>query len=260
MARSRSKGPSTDAARDRLSWAQAVYFQWRHSRSLPSITDGISITYDSEHPLITKLANLAHVPAAGIAGLREGILWELHAQWLYQYERKTRRTAAGVSKTDAIVKLRRAEKFSRELLATISNLNPLASFAFMYVAQQRQFPKIEELSDSMWFKTADELAQLSSEAVVFLQGVNRRHNSQGRPRGGAFSISSRSLVEFVFRLLLDVRAAGGRLTLDKNTGGGTLVKALDLLRPHLPPGLIPKKPPLSTLARIAALDQKLTLR
>jgi len=58
-------------------------------------------------------------------------------------------------------------------------------------------------------------------------------------------------------LLLDVRAAGGRLTFDKNSGTGTLVKALELLRPRARPGLIPNVLPMSTLARVKALDQKI---
>jgi hypothetical protein len=83
-------------------------------------------------------------------------------------------------------------------------------------------------------------------------------NPRGRPRHGAFSIHfSGSLVEFVFRLLLDVRAAGGRLTLDKNASKGTLLDALTLLRPHLPPKFLPSILPLSTLARVKALDQKI---
>jgi hypothetical protein len=85
-----------------------------------------------------------------------------------------------------------------------------------------------------------------------------KSNPRGRPRRGTFSqIYSSSLTEFTLNLLLDVRAAGGRFTLDKNTGTGTLVEALALLRPHMRPGLIPNKLPFSTLARVKALDQKI---
>jgi hypothetical protein len=55
-----------------------------------------------------------------------------------------------------------------------------------------------------------------------------------------------------------VEAAGGRLTLDKNRGTGTLVTALSLLREYLPPGFVPKALPLSTLAKAKALDNKIT--
>jgi len=60
-------------------------------------------------------------------------------------------------------------------------------------------------------------------------------------------------------LLWDVRAAGGRLTLDKNSGKGTLPETLELLSPHLPPGFIPRVLPLSTLARMKALEKKLAV-
>jgi hypothetical protein len=89
---------------------------------------------------------------------------------------------------------------------------------------------------------------------IFWSPPNRR----GRPRHGAFSLLfSGSLTEFTLRLLLAVWAAGGRLTLDKNIGTGTLVEALTLLRPYMRPGVIPNKLPLSTLARVKALDQKI---
>jgi hypothetical protein len=54
------------------------------------------------------------------------------------------------------------------------------------------------------------------------------------------------------------RSLGGRLTLNKNVGTGTLVDALHLLQPYLPPNFIPNALPMSTLAGITALDKKLS--
>jgi hypothetical protein len=66
-----------------------------------------------------------------------------------------------------------------------------------------------------------------------------------------------SFTQFTLRLLWDVREAGGRLTFEKNMGRGTLTKALEILRPHLPPKFIPNSLPLSTLSDIKQLDKKL---
>jgi hypothetical protein len=65
-----------------------------------------------------------------------------------------------------------------------------------------------------------------------------------------------SFDQFVLRLLWNVREAGGQLTLDKNSGHGTLMRALELLRPHLPPMLVPHGPALSSLQRLKTLGQK----
>jgi len=59
---------------------------------------------------------------------------------------------------------------------------------------------------------------------------------RGRRRG---DINDRTFQDFVRHLLLSVRLADGDLTLDKNFKKGTLIDALNILRPHLPKGVIP---------------------
>ena len=171
-------------------------------------------------------------------------------------------------------------KLSRGLSAIIPNLDQQALEALLCVDHYRKAPPgratpgmlvggrwapepppdFSNWSESRWFnfeRYITELAELSSEALTFVQVV-APPKPRGRPRRGAFSIIfSRSLAEFTLYLLLDVRAAGGRLTLDKNAGTGTLVEALALLRPHLPLRFIPNKLPLSTLAHVKALDKKI---
>jgi hypothetical protein len=51
-------------------------------------------------------------------------------------------------------------------------------------------------------------------------------------------------------VLFCVFAFGGKLTLDKNFEGGTLIAALNELRPYVPAGLIPNVLPLGTLQKI----------
>jgi len=56
--------------------------------------------------------------------------------------------------------------------------------------------------------------------------------------------------DFVSDLVMHTRAAGGKLTLEKNIGTGTLIQALDMLAPHLPRWFVPRCPPHSTLQRV----------
>jgi hypothetical protein len=67
---------------------------------------------------------------------------------------------------------------------------------------------------------------------------------RGRPSGS----SKPDLRWFTLMLLCLVEEAGGRLTLDKNyPDRATLLDALQLLRPHLPDGLVPASPSIRTL-------------
>jgi len=58
------------------------------------------------------------------------------------------------------------------------------------------------------------------------------------------------LRELVFSLLSAARDNYGDFTLDKNRQGGTLLKALDILRPHLPKGLVPNVVSGGTIQRL----------
>jgi hypothetical protein len=227
--------------------------------------------------LFNDLAELARVPAAGIETLRRGVFYELSLRSM------GRSPVLVGSNKRAITQLRRVAKLFRELDAIVSNLDQQALKAILYVDHRRKEehlrkedrrrgeyrhgqpprpprPPPEQWSKSRWPNFPEEikeLAELSSEALTFLR-AGPPPKPRGRPRRGAFStIFSDSLAEFTLYLLLDVRAAGGRLTLDKNAGTGTLVKALELLRPYVPPRSIPNRLPLSTLARVKALDKKI---
>ena len=103
------------------------------------------------------------------------------------------------------------------------------------------------------------LAERASEAVNVLASRKRSqpHPVGRRQTGGLGVPLPGSFKQFTLRLLWDVRAAGGRLTLNKNGGKGTLPEVLKLLSPRLPPGFIPNMLPYSTLAGIKALDKKL---
>ena len=78
-------------------------------------------------------------------------------------------------------------------------------------------------------------------------GSERPPTNRGRKRG---SVSNRSFQKLVRDLLLAAFAAGGKLTLDKNSGKGTLIEALNILRDHLPPRLVPNALPFGTIQKI----------
>jgi hypothetical protein len=66
----------------------------------------------------------------------------------------------------------------------------------------------------------------------------------GRPKG---EVSNPRLRQLVLNLRYSSRRKGKQFTFDKNSGEGTLTKALDLLRPYVPVGVVPNVPPRSTI-------------
>ena len=58
------------------------------------------------------------------------------------------------------------------------------------------------------------------------------------------------LRELVFSLYSAAEETGGELTFDKNKQKGTLVEVLELLRDHLPTGLVPNALPLGTIQKL----------
>jgi hypothetical protein len=294
MKRSKDKRARIGAERSveqrQVAWALAERYFWEEERSeLESGVAERSSTVPRTMPddqFFAVLAELAQVPATSIERLRSGISYELSFRWGSNSEPPA--VVPGGSKKRALIQLRRAAKFSRELSTILLNLDQKALGTLGYVDNQRRnraraeerqrnfardhpgeklvgpnppqpyFPEWGPYFDNFQ-KVTNELTGLLSEAQSCLE-AKPRPNPQGRPRRGAFSLHlSGSLVEFTLRLLLDVRAAGGRLSVDKNLGGGTLLDALNLLRPYLPRGFIPRKLPVGTLDRVRTLDRKLAL-
>jgi hypothetical protein len=96
----------------------------------------------------------------------------------------------------------------------------------------------------------------ASQVLSILQAKSQR--KRGRPVSSGYPhwTTPGSFYGFVLRLLWDVGDAGGRLSLSKNSGTGSLIKVLDLLRPHLPPKFIPSRPSLAALNRIKRIASK----
>ena len=95
------------------------------------------------------------------------------------------------------------------------------------------------------------LCEASSLAISRLQSRPPR----GRPSGMGWEWEYFS--ERMLELLQQVRAAGGRLTVDKNTNSGTLLEAYSLLESVLPANYWPCRPANSWFARVKKLDRKM---
>lgn len=86
---------------------------------------------------------------------------------------------------------------------------------------------------------------------------------KGRPRGSDSNWHFNLLVRYLCRI---ADAAGGHLTFDKSKGsapgarGNTLITALHLLRPLMPPGVIKSNLPLRTIEPQVAWSNKVTAR
>ena len=61
---------------------------------------------------------------------------------------------------------------------------------------------------------------------------------------------------FVGVLLATTTLAGGRLTLEKNIGKGSLIDAINALAPYLPDGFVPEPMPVSTFQRLKDFEQR----
>lgn len=83
-----------------------------------------------------------------------------------------------------------------------------------------------------WVPLLDDLDSAAADATEF---VRRKYQLKGRPPGGGGNVEANI---FIKSLLHAIDAAEGNLTFSRE-GQGTLVCAVDLLRRHLPGGLLP---------------------
>jgi hypothetical protein len=102
-------------------------------------------------------------------------------------------------------------------------------------------------------ETAFQLAHLLSVAAGKAPppgpGETSRPNERGRRKG---SVKDVIFLDFVRFLLVVTAESSGNLTIENERGTGTLIDALEILRKHLPDGVVPTAPPAGTLQRIKA--------
>jgi hypothetical protein len=261
--------PATKRAAALHRWSLKQYLGWWSDRFVRSSRfrsdDECGIELKDRRPpdaqLFAELASLAGVPVTGGEKLRQGVSFELDRIWLRL--RLTTVMSGGVEVDESgglrrpLTQLRRLERLLSDLDETLRNLDPM-TLRFL----EAETAAIHSL-DAGPARLIAALAKASSATQRHLRLSTREpRGRRGRWAWYWSGFSDAFHVEynytsFTLRLLLDGRAAGGRLTLDKNSGKGTLPEALRLLSPYLPSGFIPKALPLSTLAQIKAVEKKL---
>jgi hypothetical protein len=195
---------------------------------------------DATHrQIVDQIATLAG--ANDIDRLHRGISVELTEHWSSYRRIDDSKTKMEVLEKDwskqTIGELKSLQHLSHELSACLGNLGVLARIILTEQTQELIAP----------------LKKLAATSAKCLSGIRKlTPRALGRPSSLDMLSppANLSFHEFTLHLLWDVREAGGRLTFDKNTGSGTLTKAIELLRPHVPPNLIPNSLPLSTLWRV----------
>jgi hypothetical protein len=210
--------------------------------------------------LFAQLAEYAEVTAKeDIEKLRQGVSYELDCEWLSHWNF----APIGAAEAKIILKQwKRLEQSSTEFCAALESLDDSAllfvRLAIYFSVKPPELPTRAEIVNEI--KKIVMFAKASSQALTYTKDDPERPKIVGRPPGGPLSsCGPGSLPRFALRLLWDVKAAGGRLTLDKNTRQGTLVKVLNLLRPYLPPGFVPNVLPVTRLAEMKAVDAKFAL-
>lgn len=211
--------------------------------------------YSDDNPLETvleQIAELANVPIG-----ERGLFFNWVRDTVEDAVKRPRRAAkpgqALLKAADAARALNEAvcslTKEDREWVRRVSTSHPwLSEEPWLRVAKGAHDLaelEIDELNRSVHllevlFKTS------ISKSPTFGPGMAVLSEKKGRKRGPGAHLH---LQNFVRSFLICVSKAGGTLTLDKNknTKKGTLVEALEMLRPYLPEGLIPKVLPLSLI-------------
>jgi hypothetical protein len=184
---------------------------------------------------------------ADIADIRPDSLHPDHVEYFYieavsllkeQWRNADRRTS-----NPAVLD---AQKKILAALQAVKKLTDLEQECLGRSYAVREFP-FADIAVWKW----DPILGTMSDALADLTGKDLGPgHGRGRPK---YKVANLPLHQLVENLLCSVARYGGRLTFDaKNGGSGSLVKALNHLRPVLPPGLVPKVLPLKTIERMGA--------
>jgi hypothetical protein len=183
--------------------------------------------------VVRQLATLARVPTTEQE--------EFHEQFSLSFARTWQRGRAVSSKPgSALVRAARAAKTLQQEFHRLS---------------QQDRERVENLRSSSIFSKTSLGPTITELAIVFNHAIDRPSQNLAVPRvfrqrQVRFTVKNQMLRELVFSLLSAAYDNYGKFTLDKNRQSGTLLKALDILRPHLPKGLVPNALPVGTIQRL----------
>jgi hypothetical protein len=187
-----------------------------------------------------QIAHLARVPRDKESDFCEFISGNVQMVW-HQDRR-------GVSSKSSQV-MAQAAKAARALEDAVRRLNKCDHDWIQRILAQEPGPTQERLRE--FPLTVELLASLLDKSIGSRLPVHSlatpRRKKNGRTLG---SVNDATFHDFVWYLLLSVELTGGELTLDKNAKKGTLADSLNLLRQHLPKGVVPNALPFGTLQKI----------
>jgi hypothetical protein len=186
-----------------------------------------------------RVAKLADVPKKNRRDFCDVI--RLPLQLIWELDRR----ATGTKPQDALI---RAVKAARALHEAFDSLGPddrkwVEEIWAKWPLYEKWLPVLQ--------RSVEALAHLFSVAVNKAppQGKSAPQR-RGRRRGDVKDLSFRQFVHYL--LVVTEDWCGGTLTLDKNYESGTLIDAIEILRPYLPQGVVRKGLPLQTIQRVKA--------
>ena len=198
---------------------------------------------------LKEVATLARVPDQEREQFRGWMSENVQAAWKWH--------CRAASKPDrALTKAAQAARTLNEAVCSLSKkqrkrLDKLIAQDMRLYDEQRLFETVA-LHQTVFL--LDYLfSTVSGKSPPLMAGIAQLPRGQGRKK---HAVGSPIFDDFVFRLLVCVAEAGGELTLNPNDEKGTLLDALEALRPHLPSGLIRNALPCGTLQKIKTQHAK----
>jgi hypothetical protein len=208
-----------------------------------------------------QIAGLAHVPDGANELFCDFVCERVEMIWRLDRRRMLSRPNPGPA-------LLRAAKAARVLSDAISGLNPedrtwvdniVKQHPWLQGDRQRLKAVTEPFEVDGLEQTVRLLTLLFNAAIgKDLWGIPRKgavRGKSGRRKGAVGDVMFNQLVHDI---LCAATENGGDLTIDKNIQTGTLVDALNTLRPYLPKGVVPNALPFSTLQKIKTAHGKNT--
>jgi hypothetical protein len=186
-----------------------------------------------------KIANLFHVPKVERETFCDHLCTSMQRLW-----KRDRRATS--SKPGAA--LRQAAEATRSLLKSFDKLRQEdRDWVDNFCAQSTLFGEGIERLDT----TILNLAIVFNHAVGRPSPIPRKLLALSEKLGvEPLSVRDQMFREVVTGLMTAAAENRGKFTLDSTSKTGTLIEALDLLRDHLPEGLVRYDPPAGTIQRI----------
>jgi hypothetical protein len=185
-----------------------------------------------------QIAELARIPAHERGQFCQRVCDSVQAVW------ETDRRAVSSKPGRALLKAAGAARTLNEAICSLNKDDREWVERLMARSVYQELPR-------EFLLTVSQIDDLFSTAIgrsaPFGPGTAALRDKRGRRRG---NVKDTMFKEFIRDILLWTAEAGGEFTLDKNYNKGTLIDALNILRRHLPNGVVLIALPLTTIQRI----------